>query len=115
VNRAAHAWNAYCIKHFKTKGMDKKKQGSEAEKAEDKKFPLPEYPKGEDIYSREKEESLDALESKKQRLENKMSEDLDVPGAELDDQDELIGEEDEENNYYSLGGDDQNALEENKE
>lgn len=31
--------------------------------------------------------------------------DLDVPGAELDDANENIGEEDEENNYYSLGGD----------
>ena len=30
--------------------------------------------------------------------------DLDVPGAELDDEQEDIGEEDEENNYYSLGG-----------
>lgn len=31
--------------------------------------------------------------------------DLDVPGAKLDDADEEIGEEDEENNDYSLGGD----------
>lgn len=31
--------------------------------------------------------------------------DLDVPGSELDDPDEAIGEEDEENNEYSLGGD----------
>lgn len=30
--------------------------------------------------------------------------DLDVPGSELDDAEEEIGEEDEENNYYSLGG-----------
>ncbi|MEP7229238.1 MAG: hypothetical protein ABI691_03240 [Ginsengibacter sp.] len=30
---------------------------------------------------------------------------LDVPGAENDDEDEEIGEEDEENNEYSLGGD----------
>lgn len=30
--------------------------------------------------------------------------DLDVPGAELDDSDEAIGEEDEENNSYSLDG-----------
>lgn len=32
-------------------------------------------------------------------------EDLDTPGEELDDMNEDIGEEDEENNYYSLGGD----------
>ena len=31
--------------------------------------------------------------------------DLDIPGAMLDDADEAIGEEDEENNDYSLGGD----------
>lgn len=31
--------------------------------------------------------------------------DLDVPGAELDDERESIGSEDEENNSYSLGGD----------
>lgn len=31
--------------------------------------------------------------------------DLDTPGEELDDMNEDIGEEDEENNYYSLGGD----------
>ncbi len=30
--------------------------------------------------------------------------DLDVPGSELDDEQEDIGSEDEENNYYSLGG-----------
>lgn len=32
-------------------------------------------------------------------------EDLDVPGAELDDHNESIGSEDEENNSYSIGGD----------
>ncbi len=31
-----------------------------------------------------------------------LDEGLDVPGADLDDADEIIGEEDEENNYYSL-------------
>ena len=31
--------------------------------------------------------------------------DLDIPGDELDDADENVGEEDEENNDYSLGGD----------
>lgn len=35
-------------------------------------------------------------------------EDLDVPGSEEDDADEEIGEEDEENNNYSLGGDNHN-------
>jgi hypothetical protein len=39
-------------------------------------------------------------------------EDLDVPGADADDPNEDIGEEDEENNYYSLGGDNHENLEE---
>ncbi len=37
--------------------------------------------------------------------------DLDVPGEELDDTNEALGEEDEENNYYSLGGDNHESLE----
>ncbi len=40
--------------------------------------------------------------------------DLDVPGSELDDQDEETGDEDEENNYYSLGGDNHEDLEEDQ-
>ena len=38
--------------------------------------------------------------------------DLDIPGSDLDDENEAIGEEDEENNYYSLGGDRHESLEE---
>jgi hypothetical protein len=38
--------------------------------------------------------------------------DLDIPGSELDDDNENIGEEDEENNYYSLGGDRHESQEE---
>jgi hypothetical protein len=37
---------------------------------------------------------------------------LDIPGADLDDTMEDIGSEDEENNYYSLGGDNHEDLEE---
>lgn len=40
---------------------------------------------------------------------------MDVPGSELDDADESIGEEDEENNYYSLGGDNKENLEEDNQ
>ena len=36
--------------------------------------------------------------------EGLMGSDLDIPGSELDDDLEEIGSEDEENNYYSLGG-----------
>lgn len=38
--------------------------------------------------------------------------DLDISGAELDDDMEKIGSEDEENNGYSIGGDNHNDLEE---
>jgi hypothetical protein len=38
--------------------------------------------------------------------------DLDIPGADDDNEDEDIGEEDEENNPYSLGGDEKSANEE---
>lgn len=41
--------------------------------------------------------------------------DLDIPGSELDDEQEAVGSEDEENNYYSLGGDGKNNLDEEKE
>ena len=40
---------------------------------------------------------------------------LDIPGSELDDEQENIGNEDEENNYYSIGGDDHNDLDEDKD
>lgn len=36
-------------------------------------------------------------------------EDLDIPGAELDDENERIGEEDEENNSYSIGDENTDA------
>jgi len=38
--------------------------------------------------------------------------DLDIPGTELDDDSEMIGNEDEENNSWSLGGDNHENLEE---
>jgi hypothetical protein len=46
--------------------------------------------------------------------ENFSGSDLDVPGSELDDIQEDIGSEDEENNYYSIGGDDHDDLDEDK-
>lgn len=69
----------------------------------------PVYPAGEDIFNHSKEEDIN-LED-----ESMISSDgLDVPGADLDDEAEAIGSEDEENNYYSLGGDDHNDLDENQ-
>lgn len=92
----------------------------------------PEYPAGEDIYAVSKEEENidpDDLSKIKQPVEKDKAEqgngneieddrsgsDLDVPGAELDDEQEVIGSEDEENNHYSLGGDNHNNLDESKE
>jgi hypothetical protein len=46
--------------------------------------------------------------------EDQSGDDLDVPGSEDDDAQEQIGSEDEENNYYSIGGDNHDDLEENQ-
>jgi hypothetical protein len=51
--------------------------------------------------------------NKKKRSPNEKAFEEDVPGSELDDEQESVGSEDEENNYYSLGGDDHNDLDEN--
>ena len=82
----------------------------------------------EDIYVKSKEEKeIDPEDVSKYKTPNdiietrnekdfesdKSGSDLDVPGSELDDAQENIGSEDEENNYYSLGGDNHNDLEEN--
>ncbi len=89
----------------------------------------PHYPPEEDIYQNNKLETeinLDDLSQTKKanKISDTMNEksfeddfsgsDLDVPGSELDDYQESIGNEDEENNYYSLGGDNHNDLEEDK-
>lgn len=99
--------------------MSKKSKTKTNRSAEDEKFPLPIYKKEDDIYNQEKEEPLDDEDNagkKRSTGQNEgPGEDLDVPGAELDDSDEVIGEEDEENNYYSLGGDAHDDLEEDKE
>ena len=54
------------------------------------------------------------MRNEKDFSEDISGDDLDVPGSELDDQQERIGSEDEENNSYSVGGDDHNDLEEEK-
>ena len=62
-------------------------------------------------------EVLDSTDNIKQtsKLDNTEEDiDLDIPGSELDDKDEALGEEDEENNYYSLGGDRHEDLEEDR-
>ncbi|WP_291121633.1 MULTISPECIES: hypothetical protein [unclassified Flavobacterium] len=93
-------------------------------------FPgYPVYPASEDIYSNYDKEidiNPEDISKKKEVIEidniSKLNEkdfeddvsggDLDIPGSELDDEQENIGSEDEENNYYSIGGDDHNDLEE---
>ena len=89
----------------------------------------PAYPVKDDIYSREKEETdINPENPTKKKAKNEPPDslnekdfaddvsgsDLDIPGAELDDDQEAIGSEDEENNYYSLGGDNHEDLEEDK-
>lgn len=93
------------------------------------KFPgYKKYAPSEDIYNRGKKEmELDPnnlsrkkspnekrdLRNEKDFDEDMSGDDLDVPGSELDDQQESVGSEDEENNYYSIGGDNHIDLEEN--
>ncbi|MEO8240437.1 MAG: hypothetical protein ABI793_14480 [Flavobacterium sp.] len=71
------------------------------------------YPASEDIYNQEnKLEDIDPEGISGERIINqddhewkqnsdKIGNDLDIPGSELDDQQEEIGSEDEENNFYS--------------
>jgi hypothetical protein len=88
--------------------MSKKINKNSNASDDDKKFPLPIYDQEDDIYSKEKEVPLKDGEITPENG-------LDIPGSELDDADENIGEEDEENNFYSIGGDDHNDLEEDDE
>jgi hypothetical protein len=92
----------------------------------------PMYPEDEDIYNKFiKEIGIDPEDVSKVKKTNKNAKtvsdideefisdmsgsDLDIPGSELDDDQEIVGSEDEENNIYSLGGDDHNDLDENDE
>lgn len=91
----------------------------------------PFYPASEDIYSKYHEESdinpediskikesygkdMQETRNEKDFDEDVSGSDLDIPGSELDDDQENVGSEDEENNYYSLGGDDHNDLDEDQ-
>jgi hypothetical protein len=87
-------------------------------------YPL--YPESEDIYNKFKKDTmLDPEEITKTGDIGNFNTgrnnydipggDLDIPGSELDDEQENIGNEDEENNYYSIGGDDHNNLDEDKD
>jgi len=90
-------------------------------------YPL--YPESDDIYSKSQEEmdmdpdDITKIKKPNEKVgtrnerdfcEDVSGSDLDVPGSELDDMENLIGDEDEENDFYSLGGDDHNDLDEEK-
>ncbi|HWB26877.1 MAG TPA: hypothetical protein VG738_15445 [Chitinophagaceae bacterium] len=64
-------------------------------------------PEDEDVFNAELDKRDDDGELLNESIDT-TGEDLDVPGSGEDDADEEIGEEDEENNNYSLGGDDHN-------
>lgn len=71
----------------------------------------PEYDRDEDMYTQGRlEEEIDPENTAKTKHsdieDDSFEDDLDIPGAELDDDLEDIGEEDEENNYYSLSDND---------
>lgn len=111
-------------KHLRTNGISPNKED---------KNKLPDsllYPPEEDIYRKfHKESDIDPedISKKKAPVEiNNISElnqkefdedmsgsDLDIPGSEFDDDFEDIGSEDEENGYYSIGGDGHSNLDEN--
>lgn len=107
------------------------------EKEEINSYPgYPLYPASDDIYTKFRKDELidpeealemqDSMDKAKVHTRNEqdfeedmperhlVGDGLDVPGSELDNQQENIGSEDEENNYYSLGGDDHNDLEEDR-
>jgi hypothetical protein len=110
------------INKIKNTNFEGKKPAKEAD-INDSGYPL--YPPSEDIYNQFTEEmdidpenvlepkQRNADDVKPRNEEDLMSDDLDVPNAEADDAEEAIGSEDEENNYYSIGGDNHDNLEEN--
>ncbi|RFM35570.1 hypothetical protein [Chitinophaga silvisoli] len=115
----------------KTTGNEHIPTQEELEAKRDQAFPgYPTYPASEDIMNNEEREDLDVEGvTGSRRINNEIAreegsipqefseedDDLDIPGAELDDEEESIGEEDEENNYYSLGGDRHEDLDETNE
>ena len=114
---------------MKNKASDPK-QSSQVQSVDEMIFSpgYPSYPADEDIYRIDSEEEdinpedifqLKTINDDNGHRKNDIfshtaeGDDLDVPGSELDDEQEEIGSEDEENNYYSIGGDDHEDLEEN--
>ena len=119
-------------KEINDKNPTTTKSGSEG-KVSLEGYPL--YPPSEDIYSQNQrventvqmdafgdggkiEKIYDAkgieVNNEKDFDDDVSGSDLDIPGSELDDEQEDIGNEDEENNYYSIGGDRHEDLEEDR-
>lgn len=71
------------------------------------------YPENEDIFNQEAHVSLDGdgIPETDSVSNDEITDGLDIPGSEMDDQQQIIGSEDEENNYWSLGGDNHESLE----
>lgn len=98
---------------MKEKGINRKLSPEKLDDKNTKGYPL--YPNDEDIYKKDQEEKdidPEDISKNKDFYDDRSDNDLDIPGSELDDEQEDIGSEDEENNYYSLGGDDHNDLDE---
>lgn len=75
------------------------------------------YNSSEDIYNQDDKLSLDIdgnIENSNIETDD-MEMNLDVPGSELDNSEEKIGSEDEENNYWSLGGENHEDLEQSED
>lgn len=90
----------------------------------------PVTPPSEDIYNQQQQQQdidpedtsaikepneATGMPNEKDFNEDVSGDDLDIPGGELDDAEEAIGSEDEENNYYSVGGDNHNNLDEDRD
>jgi hypothetical protein len=88
-------------------------EGTEADLTEDDKIALGSMDRDMDLGEDETrmdpdfkvQHDTEDVEAVDEHLNNVHDDELDVPGEEDDDANEAIGEEDEENNYYSLGGD----------
>ena len=74
------------------------------------------YNSSEDIYNQDDKLSLDIDGNiENSNIDDDMEMNLDVPGSELDNSEEKIGSEDEENNYWSLGGENHEDLEQSED
>lgn len=115
---------------MKTENNDKKNMKNKDTKG------YPSYPKSEDIYQQhEAEEEIDPNDPAEEKDETDSNakrqlpldklvekdnlkakvEGLDIPGENLEETDDAMGDVDEENQYYSLGGERHEGLEESED